>query len=94
MFILQIEHKVPNYEGWKMAFDSDPVNRKKLGVIRYQVCRQQEDADNVIIDLYFDRMQDLQNMLEALKNLWKDVDGTVMTNAKTRILNIKEIVDL
>ena len=28
MYILQIEHPVPNYEGWKKAFDSDPVNRK------------------------------------------------------------------
>ena len=94
MFILQVEHKVPNYEAWKKAFDSDPVNRKKLGVARYQVCRQQEDPDNIIIDLYFDSMENLQIMLAALQNLWKKVDGTVMTNATARILNIKETVDL
>lgn len=34
MLILQIEHKVPNYEGWKKAFDSDPISRKKSGVKR------------------------------------------------------------
>ena len=94
MFILQIEHRVPTYEGWKKAFDADPMNRKKMGVIRYQVCRQEEEPDNIIIDLYFDSMQNLQAMLAALQNLWKKVDGTVMTNAKTRILNIKEAVDV
>jgi hypothetical protein len=94
MFILQIEHKVPNYEGWKKAFDADPINRKRMGVTRYQVCRQEQDADNVVIDLYFDSLQNLEAMLTALQNLWKKVDGTVMTNATTRILNIKEIVDL
>ena len=31
MLILQIEHKVPNYEGWKKAFDSDPDQPKKIG---------------------------------------------------------------
>ena len=94
MFILQIEHRVPTYEGWKKAFDADPMNRKKMGVIRYQVCRQEENPDNIIIDLYFDSMQNLQSMLAALQNLWEKVDGTVMTKATTRILNIKEIVDL
>lgn len=33
MTILRIEHGVPSFEGWKKAFDSDPVNRKKMGVI-------------------------------------------------------------
>jgi len=94
MFILQIEHPVPNYEGWKKAFDADPMNRKKMGVTRYQVCLQEEEPDNIIIDLYFDSMQNLQTMLATLQKLWKKVDGTVMTNAKTRILNIKEAVDV
>jgi len=94
MFILQIEHRVSSYEGWKKAFDADPMNRKKMGVTRYQVCRQEEEPDNIVIDLYFDSMQNLQIMLAALQNLWKKVDGTVMTNATARILNIKEIVDL
>ena len=94
MFILQIEHRVPSYEGWKKAFDADPMNRKKMGVTRYQVCRQEEEPDNIIIDLYFDSMQNLQTMVAALQNLWKKVDGSVMTNAKTRILNIKEAVDV
>jgi hypothetical protein len=32
MYILRIEHPVPDFEGWKTAFDSDPVGREKSGV--------------------------------------------------------------
>jgi len=94
MLILQIEHKVPNYEGWKKAFDSDPVGRKKSGVKRYQVYRQEEDPNNVIIDLYFDNAEDAQATLAALQNLWKKVEGTVMVKAQTRILHLIETIDL
>lgn len=94
MQILQIEHKVSNYDNWKKAFDSDPLNRKKMGVKRCQVYRQEDDPGNVIIDLYFDRAENLKATLVALQDLWKKVDGTIIFNVKTRVLDIKEIVDL
>jgi hypothetical protein len=28
MPILRIQHAVPNFEGWKRAFESDPMDRK------------------------------------------------------------------
>lgn len=90
MTILQIEHKVPNYEGWKKAFDSDPIGRKKSGVTSYRVYRPADDTNYVIIDLEFDNLGSAQMALNALKNLWSKVDGTVMVDPKTRIL---EIVD-
>lgn len=34
MYVLHIEHKVANFEGWKQAFDSDPVGRERLKVRR------------------------------------------------------------
>jgi hypothetical protein len=37
VFILQIEHPVPNFEGWKAAFDSDPIGRERSGVRRYRI---------------------------------------------------------
>ena len=43
MYILQIEHPVPNYEGWKKAFDSDPVSRKQSGVRHYKISRKTDD---------------------------------------------------
>ncbi len=47
---LHIEHPVPNFDGWKKAFDSEPVNRAK-------------------------------------SNLWRNVEGKVMTNPQARIMN-------
>jgi hypothetical protein len=32
MVILQIEHAVPNFDAWKKAFDSDPVNRLQADI--------------------------------------------------------------
>ena len=94
MLVLQIEHKVPNYEGWKKAFDSDPINRKRSGVKRYQVYRQADDYNNIIIDLYFDNEEDAQATLAALQSLWKKVEGTVMVKAQARMLQIVETIDL
>lgn len=61
-----MEHKVPNYEGWKKAFDSDPINRIKAGVKKYQIYRLADDPGYVIIDLYFDNAEDGRATLTAL----------------------------
>ena len=94
MTILQIEHKVPSYEGWKKAFDNDPMDRKKMGVKRYQVFRPTDDPNYVVIDLYFENNEDAVKMLDSLNVLWKRVEGTVMTGPKTRILDIVESIEL
>ena len=88
MTILQIEHQVPNYDGWKKAFDSDPIDRKKSGVKRYRVYRQTDDPNYVVIDLEFDDHNNAEEALNALKDLWSKVEGTVMVNPKTRILDV------
>ena len=49
MYILRIEHPVSNFDGWKQAFDSDPVGREKSGVRRYRVLRPVDDANYVIM---------------------------------------------
>jgi hypothetical protein len=48
---LRIAHRVPNYEGWKHTFDSDPVDRKRSGVRRYQILRGLDDPNDIMIDL-------------------------------------------
>jgi hypothetical protein len=93
MIILRIEHKVLNFYGWKKAFDSDPVNRKKSGVKRYRVYRPTDDPDYVIIDLEFDTLNDAQTTLAALHNLWGKVEGTVIVNPQTRILDVVEFIE-
>lgn len=54
MFILQIEHEVFNFEGWKKAFDNDPIDRKKAGVRRYHIFQRADNPNFVVIDLEFD----------------------------------------
>lgn len=93
MTILRIEHKVPNYEGWKEAFDSDPINRKQSGVRRYRIFRPTDDPNYVIIDLEFDNPIIAENNLTALNKLWRNVEGKVMVNPQTRILNIVETIE-
>jgi hypothetical protein len=94
MPVLQIEHKVPSYEGWKKAFDSDPLDRKRSGVMRYQVFRPTDDPNYVIIDLYFEKTEDAMKTLASLNILWGKVEGSVMTGPKARILDIVESIDL
>jgi hypothetical protein len=94
MLILQIEHKVPNFDGWKKAFESDPVNRKKSGVHRYRIFRPIDDPNYVIIDLEFDSLQEAEATLVELRNLWGKVEGKVMMNPQTRILDLIEAKDV
>lgn len=90
MYILQIEHEVPNYDGWKKAFDSDPINRKQSGVKSYRIYRPKDNAGLVIVELDFEYMDQLETTLQALQNLWNKVEGTVIAKAKTKILEIVE----
>jgi hypothetical protein len=90
MTILRIEHRIQNFEGWKKAFDADPIERKKSGVKSYRVCRPADDPNLVIVDLEFDDENNLQLALVALKKLWTKVEGTIMFDPKTRILNTVE----
>ncbi len=84
---LQIEHKVPNYEGWKKAFESDPIDRKKSGVLRYSIFRPVDDSNYVIIDLEFDSIKEAEETLATLRKLWTNVEGKIMMDPKTRILD-------
>ncbi|MEO5569338.1 MAG: hypothetical protein ABIT08_16470 [Bacteroidia bacterium] len=91
---LQIEHKVQNYDGWKKVFESDPINRKKSGVLNYKIFRPVDDPNYVIIDLEFDNLTTAENTLAALRNLWTKVEGTIIMNPQTRILDLVESLDI
>ena len=94
MIVLQIEHQVPNFEGWKKAFENDPVDRKKAGVRRYKIFRQADNPNYVVIDLEFDQLKEAEDMYAALQNLWKKVDGKIIVSPKIRILNLSESKDI
>ena len=92
MFILQIEHPVPDFNGWKKAFDSDPLNRRGSGVKSYRIFRVADDPNQVVIELEFDDLDKATDMNEALKQLWNRVQGSVINNPQSRILETAEIV--
>jgi hypothetical protein len=90
MYMLRIQHPVPTYEGWKKAFDGDPVGRQKSGVRRYQVLRAIDNPNFVMIDLEFDTSADAEALLAAMREVWGNVQGTIMSNPEARIAEIVE----
>lgn len=90
MVILRIEHPVPNYDGWKQAFDSDPVNRKQSGVRRYRILRPIDDPHYVIVDLEFDTVSQAEALLASMREVWGRVAGTLVMNPQSRIFEVPE----
>jgi len=92
--ILRIEHEVPDFAGWKRAFDSDPADRKGLGVRRYQVSRSVDDPNYVLIDLEFDSVEDAEGLLAKMRRVWNGEGRNVMRNPQARIVNAVETIEL
>jgi len=94
MFILHIEHPVMRFEDWKKAFDNDPVDRRKSGVRSYRVLRPVDDDKYVMIDLEFDNQTEAEAMLTDLRILWGNVQGKIMMDPKTRIVEVVDSKEL
>jgi hypothetical protein len=92
MATLHIEHVVPDFDAWKKAFDSDPLQRKKSGVLRYRVLRPVNDPKYAVVDLEFDTPAQAEAMLSRLKEMWSKV--TVMREPQARILESVESREL
>ncbi|MFI5273079.1 MAG: hypothetical protein ACHQ4H_08620 [Ktedonobacterales bacterium] len=90
MYILRIEHPVPDFDGWKKAFESDPVGREKSGVRRYRILRPIDNPNYVMIDLEFDTASQAEGLLAAMRGVWKRVEGTIMMNPQARIVETVE----
>lgn len=90
MYVLRIEHPVPSFDGWKKAFESDPVGREKSGVRRYRILRPVDNPNYVMIDLEFDTAARAEALLAAMRVVWGRVEGTVMTNPQARIVEAVE----
>ena len=91
---LRIEHSVPDFAGWKKAFDSDPVDRKGSGVRRFQVFRSVEDPNYVMIDLEFDTLEEAEGLLAKMRHVWSGEGQNVMRNPQARIVDRVVATDL
>lgn len=94
MFILQIEHPVPDFNEWKKLFDSDPVKRKESGVTRYRIFKLIDNPNYVIVELEFDNLTEAKSLFAALQQLWKQIEGQVITTPKGRIIETVESKEL
>lgn len=90
MHILRIEHPVPSFEGWKKAFDNDPLKRQQSGVRRYRIYRPVGDPNHVGVDLEFDESTDADAMLSRLRELWSRVQGKVIDDPRAQIIEVIE----
>ena len=91
---LRIQHSVPNFEGWKRVFDSDPADRKGSGVRRYSVSRSVDDQSLVMIDLDFDAVEDARGLLAKMERIWAGPAQDVMQNPVAWIVETVESIDL
>jgi hypothetical protein len=85
MYILRIEHPVPDYDAWKASFDSDPIGRERSGVRRYRVLRATDDPNYVMIDLEFDSASEAEAVKAALGDV--EFDSASETEAVRAALN-------
>jgi hypothetical protein len=87
---LRIEHRVPDYEGWKQAFDSDPADRKGSGVKRYWIMRSIDDPQQVLIDLEFDTAGQAEALLASMRKIWNQIQGRVIFEPRASIVEVVE----
>lgn len=90
MPILRIQHSVPSFEGWKRAYDSDPLDRKGSGVRRHRVYRAVADPNLVMIDLELDTVAEAELLLGRLRQLWAGPGAALMKNPEAWILETVE----
>jgi hypothetical protein len=91
---LRIHHSVPNFDGWKRAFDADPLDRKASGVRRYHVLRSIADPNFVMIDLELDTLAEAEALLARLHRLWAGPGGAVTRDPQAWILETIESTNL
>ena len=90
MFILQFEHPVMDFDGWKRVFDSDPLKRKQSGVRGYRILRPTDNPNYVVGELEFDRADQAEAFLAGLRGLWRNVEGKLIETARGRIIEVVE----
>jgi hypothetical protein len=91
MIVLQIEHPVRDFDAWKGAFDSDPVDRERGGVRSYRVLRPVDDPNYVVVDLEFVTRPEAEAFREALRDLWRGAEAAgLIESPRVRIVESVE----
>ncbi|MDQ0679276.1 hypothetical protein QFZ30_002658 [Arthrobacter pascens] len=89
MFTLQIEHGIKDFGMWKAAFDRDPVNRARSGVVAHRIGRPVGDSHYVVVELDFTERGQAEKLLANLQdNVWNSPAASPALNGAplTRIM--------
>jgi len=74
MYTLSIEHQIVDFETWKAAFDRDPAQRERSGVLAYRVFQPRGDPKYVIVQLDFAGVGEAEAFQLALERVWSRVE--------------------
>lgn len=94
MLILQIEHRIFDFDMWKRAFDGDPLDRKGSGVRRHRIARPIDNPNYVVLDLGFDSVSEAEAFLEGLhEKVWRSREASpaLASPPQTRIVEELEV---
>lgn len=92
MFVLHMEHPVPDYDAWKSrGFDPDPLGRKQMGVTGYRIGRKGGEPNHVMIELQFETADEATKMAGALHQRWVGAQARGLIGVPT--LTLFEIVE-
>lgn len=81
MYVLHIEHSVPDYDTWRQGFDADPLNRRHMGVLRHRVARRTGDSNHLMIELEFATLEAAEKMAAALRQMWVGAEARGLIKA-------------
>lgn len=90
MIIVRIEHPVPEFAAWKRAFDGDPVGRQRSGVRRYRILRPIDKPNFVMVDLEFATSNEAEAFLQAMRSIWRQVQGSLIGGPRAEIVEVLE----
>ncbi|MGP4021676.1 hypothetical protein [Saccharopolyspora sp. 5N708] len=94
MPILHVQHVVPSFEVWKRLFDDDLIDRKQVGVRRYQIHRGVADPGMVMIDLEFDELAAAEKYRQRLYGLWAGPAHARVQDPQSWIIEVIESAEL
>lgn len=91
MPVLQIDHRVREYDTWKGAFDGDPVGREAGGVRSHRIARLGSDPNHVLIELEFDSTGEAEAFHQRLLGLWSSAGERLgLESPSARIVDVVE----
>ena len=96
MYLLQIGHRINDFDTWKEAFDRFSGLRQQSGMRRHRVLQPTDDPNYVIIDLEFDSPSEAEALLAALRrNVWstREAAPALIGDPQTRVVEAVEVKD-